>query len=90
MRSAVMVFLVSVAAVVTTTPIQAAPPVREASFVKIGGIEQWLTIDGSDRDNPVVLFLHGGPGDAQSPYAAGLYAGWDKDFTLVQWDQRGA
>jgi pimeloyl-ACP methyl ester carboxylesterase len=69
---------------------QAGPPIHEARFVKIGGIEQWVTIDGRDRDNPVVLLLHGGPGDAMSPFAASLFGGWDKDFTLVQWDQRGA
>lgn len=59
-------------------------------FVQIGGIPQWITIKGEDRNNPVVLFLHGGPGDALSPYADSMYAGWDKYFTLVQWDQRGA
>jgi pimeloyl-ACP methyl ester carboxylesterase len=41
------------------------------------------------RDNPVVLFLHGGPGNAMSAYADSMFSGWDKDFTL-QWDQRGA
>lgn len=65
-------------------------PVKEEMFVRIGGIDQWITIKGSNRNNPVVLFLHGGPGDALSPFADALYAGWEKDFTLVQWDQRGA
>lgn len=67
-----------------------AKPIHEEMFVPIGGIEQWITITGSDDANPVVLFLHGGPGDAGSPGADSLFAGWDKDFTLVQWDQRGA
>jgi pimeloyl-ACP methyl ester carboxylesterase len=64
--------------------------IREQGFVRIGGIEQWITIDGADRDNPVVLFLHGGPGNAMSAFAGAMFAGWEKDFTLVQWDQRGA
>jgi pimeloyl-ACP methyl ester carboxylesterase len=55
-------------------------------FVPIGSIEQWITIKGTDRSNPVVLFLHGGPGDAWSPYADAMFAGWENDFTLVQWD----
>jgi len=59
-------------------------------FVRIGGIDQWITITGDDPNNPVVLFLHGGPGDALSPFADTMYMGWEKDFTLVQWDQRGA
>jgi len=37
-----------------------------------------------------VLFLHGGLGDALSSFADALYQGWEKDFMLVQWDQRGA
>jgi pimeloyl-ACP methyl ester carboxylesterase len=64
--------------------------IREEMFVRIGGIDQWITIKGDDRNNPVVLFLHGGPGDALSPFADAMYAGWEKNFTLVQWDQRGA
>jgi pimeloyl-ACP methyl ester carboxylesterase len=65
-------------------------PIKEEMFVEIGGIPQWITIKGDDLNNPVVLFLHGGPGDALSPFADAMFAGWEKDFTLVQWDQRGA
>jgi pimeloyl-ACP methyl ester carboxylesterase len=74
-----------------TCGLHAAPKgIREQGFVRIGGIEQWITIHGADRDNPVVLFLHGGPGNAMSAYSDALLQGWEKDFTLVQWDQRGA
>src|ERR1044071_8059068 len=68
----------------------AAIPVHEGMFVKIGGIEQWITINGADRTAPAVLILHGGPADAPSPDADSLFAGWDKKFVMVQWDQRGA
>ena len=73
-----------------TSPVRAPERVKEEMFVRIGGIDQWITINGDDRDNPVLLFLHGGPGDALSPFDDALFAGWEKDFTLVQWDQRGA
>jgi pimeloyl-ACP methyl ester carboxylesterase len=63
--------------------------IEEASFVTIGGIEQWVTIRGEDRGKPVLLLLHGGPGDVQSPFIS-TYAPYEKDFVLVQWDQRGA
>ncbi len=66
------------------------PAIHTAGYVKIGGIDQWITITGTDHRNPVVLFLHGGPGVAWSPFAESGFAGWEKDFTLAQWDQRGA
>jgi pimeloyl-ACP methyl ester carboxylesterase len=70
--------------------VQSARGIDEASFVPIGGIEQWVTIRGQDRANPVLLFLHGGPGDVTSCWAFALFAPWEKHFTVVQWDQRGA
>jgi pimeloyl-ACP methyl ester carboxylesterase len=64
--------------------------IDEANYVKIGGLEQWITIRGEDRKNPVLLFLHGGPGDATNPWGYAGFRNWLKYFTLVQWDQRGA
>jgi len=63
--------------------------IQEARFVKLGGVDQWITIRGSNRNNPVLLVVHGGPGDAQSSLRS-TYAVYEKDFTIVQWDQRGA
>ena len=42
--------------------------IDEATYVEIDGIEQWITIRGEDRNNPLLLFLHGGPGDATNPW----------------------
>jgi pimeloyl-ACP methyl ester carboxylesterase len=64
--------------------------INEAMFVRIGGIDQWITIRGQDQDNPVLFFLHGGPGFASLSLNPRAFLGWEKDFTLVQWDQRGA
>lgn len=63
--------------------------VRAAKFVTIGGIEQWITIRGQQNNLPLLLIIHGGPGDAQSPYTD-VYADYEKKFIIVQWDQRGA
>lgn len=63
--------------------------IDEKAFVRIGGIEQWVTIRGQDRSNPVILILHGGPGSATSALAP-FFQGWEKDYTVVQWDQRGS
>ncbi|MFI8502645.1 alpha/beta fold hydrolase [Streptomyces sp. NPDC085524] len=63
--------------------------IDEQGFVRIGGIEQWISIRGEDRANPVLLEIHGGPGAAGSPYGARTRE-WEKHFTLVRWDMRGA
>ena len=70
--------------------IRSATGIDEASYVPIGGIEQWVTIRGQKRENPVLLFLHGGPGDVTNPWSFALFARWEEQFTVVQWDQRGA
>ena len=75
-----------------TVPAGAQNPTQrleEASFLTIGGIGQWVTIRADDRRHPLLLLLHGGPGDVQSPFVS-TYAPYERDFVLVQWDQRGA
>lgn len=67
----------------------AAAPVHWSGFVKINGLEQWISVTGQDDANPILLVVHGGPGDVQWPQAA-KYRPWEKAFTVVQWDQRGA
>jgi pimeloyl-ACP methyl ester carboxylesterase len=61
----------------------------QTGFVRIGGIDQWISIRGQNRDNPVILLLHGGPGLAMSPLQV-WFVPWEHAFTVVQWDQRGA
>ncbi len=62
--------------------------ISEEKYILINGIEQWVTIKG-EASKPVILFIHGGPGSPLSPYADKLYKEWEKDFIIVQWDQRG-
>jgi pimeloyl-ACP methyl ester carboxylesterase len=63
--------------------------IDESGFVRIGGIDQWISIRGTDARNPVILFLHGGPAEAQSPFLR-EFLPWEDFFTVVNWDQRGA
>jgi len=58
--------------------------------VRIGGIDQWVSIRGRDRRNPVILVIHGGPGYPLMPMSWWISRDWEEYFTVVQWDQRGA
>ncbi|MDZ5471446.1 alpha/beta hydrolase [Bacillus sp. 31A1R] len=56
----------------------------------IGGFNQTLLIRGENCSNPIMLFLHGGPGTAQIGFAPKFQKVLEKDFIVVNWDQRGA
>src|SRR5687768_15951354 len=62
--------------------------IDEGTFVNINGMEQWVTIRGQNLSNPVLLYVHGGPGIGSS-ITAPAFAEWEKHFTFVQWDQPG-
>ena len=64
--------------------------VDEKIKLRIGGIDQWVSIRGKDRRNPILLFLHGGPAAPAMPEAYTFQTPWEDYFTVVQWDQRGA
>lgn len=56
--------------------------------VKIGGIQQWIEIKSEKNNNPVLLFLHGGPGNSAMGYAHKFTSELRKHFIVVLWDQR--
>lgn len=64
--------------------------VEETFDVTLGGAKQVVTVRGADRRNPILLYIHGGPGAAESPFAWAFQRPWEDYFTVVQWDQRGA
>jgi pimeloyl-ACP methyl ester carboxylesterase len=64
--------------------------IDELKAVDIGGIKQWISVRGTNPDNPVLLFIHGGPGSPMMPESWIFQRPWEDFFTVVQWDQRGA
>jgi pimeloyl-ACP methyl ester carboxylesterase len=70
--------------------IRSPKAINRLERVGIGGIDQWIEVRGENVDNPILLFLHGGPGVAFIPVARTFQGAWEKYFTVVQWDQRGA
>ena len=63
--------------------------INESGFHKVGGIDQWISIQGHDTAKPAILYLHGGPAEAQSPFLK-EFLPWQDDYTVVNWDQRGS
>ncbi|MEJ1241311.1 alpha/beta hydrolase [Chryseolinea sp. T2] len=59
-----------------------------AMAIPIGGIRQWVSIKSENRRNPVLLFLHGGPGNSVISYSDKFTGALRKHFVVVNWDQR--
>ena len=64
--------------------------IQETFEATLGGARQVVNVRGADRDNPILLFVHGGPGAVEMPIAWSFQRPWEDFFTVVQWDQRGA
>jgi proline iminopeptidase len=63
--------------------------IEEGLNVVIGGVDQYLEIRGKDREKPLLLFVHGGPGSPELPTSWLYQSAWEEYFVVVQWDQRG-
>jgi pimeloyl-ACP methyl ester carboxylesterase len=68
----------------------AAEGVASLETVNVGGMRQWVLIRGQNRRNPLVLFLHGGPGMPSMYLAHRFQRPLERDFVVIQWDRRGA
>ena len=67
-----------------------APGISREETVVLGGLPERLLVRGRDpAHNPVLLFLHGGPGFPAAPFGR-VNSDLERDFTVVHWDQRGA
>lgn len=56
--------------------------------VQLGGHEQWIMIRGHSAEKSVLLSLAGGPGQTDLAYARVLWQDLERDFVVVDWDQR--
>lgn len=75
----------------TWTPvITVSNSICELKKVSINGAGLEVMIRGNDKDNPVLLFVHGGPCCSEIPYVRKYQDELEKDFTIVHYDQRGS
>jgi pimeloyl-ACP methyl ester carboxylesterase len=92
----------SVFAVIASQLLASTPPITDAQGqpipnsiaslerVTLGGTEQWITIRGQDINNPVLLFLAGGPGGSELVMTRRYLGELESHFVVVNWDQPGA
>jgi pimeloyl-ACP methyl ester carboxylesterase len=65
-------------------------PINKQEAVEVGNIRQWIEMKGSDDTNPILLFLHGGPGNSSMSYGDRFTTDLQKHFVVMQWDQRAS
>ena len=76
--------------ITSETMIQGPGGIDLLGNVILGGEEQWVLIRGKKQTNPVLLYLHGGPGSFVIPRARDFGHRLEEDFVVVYWDQRGS
>ncbi|MFE4243271.1 alpha/beta hydrolase [Peribacillus butanolivorans] len=75
----------------TWTPhIKGDNSISELEQVEINGSSHEIMIRGNDKDNPVIIFVHGGPGCSEIPYADKYQDLLETNFTVVNYDQRAS
>ncbi|MHA1995952.1 MAG: alpha/beta fold hydrolase, partial [Candidatus Hodarchaeales archaeon] len=75
-----------------STKIKTSNGISSLEEITLGDLKQWIFIRGTDQNNPVLLFLHGGPGTTLLGMSSSRKNDKEliKHFTVVHWDQRGA
>ncbi|GAB4492932.1 MAG: alpha/beta hydrolase [Anaerolineales bacterium] len=67
-----------------------AGSLSEKVFVDVNGVKQGMFIKSKNTQNPVLLFVHGGPGMPEYWLTQRYPTGLEDHFTVVWWEQRGA
>lgn len=75
-----------------STKIDTINGISSLEEITLGDLKQWIFIRGTDQKNPIMIFLHGGPGEPALGMSSSrkLDAELIKHYTVVHWDQRGA
>lgn len=73
-----------------TMPIFAQNSIAELFELDVNDDAQYLLTRGVDRKQPVLLFVHGGPGMPAMFLAHDFQRDLEKEFVVVHWDQRAS
>ena len=68
----------------------ASGSIAEETYLSLSGTEEYLLVRGQSLSNPVVLFVHGGPGGSETALMRAFHAELEQSLIMAYWDQRGA
>jgi len=74
----------------STSKIKTPNGISEIQYMDINGAKQYVLIRSTNQSNPVLLFLHGGPGASATALLRKFNSELENHFTVVYLDQRGA
>ena len=63
--------------------------VDEGIYLTLGGQEQYVLLRGMNNENPVIIYLHGGPSSPDTCTTYGFTDYLIEEYTVIAWDQRG-
>ncbi len=90
MVAAIVTIRIAERRIAASTRIETPNGIESLESVTLGGVDQSILLRGRNRDDPVLLFLHGGPGVPEMPAARDFGLRLEEAFVVVHWDQRGA
>lgn len=86
----IALFLIALFFPTWTPGIKGDNSIQALEQVEINGTGHEIMIRGKDKENPVLLVIHGGPGTSEIPYAVKYQNLLEEDFTVVHYDQRAS
>ena len=63
--------------------------IQESTYIDIGGMKQYIQIRGENTDNPIMIFVHGGPASPMGYVSAYYQKELESELTIINYDQRG-
>ncbi len=84
------VFVCAIPTVAAAVPGTALQSINQTAHVPVTDAQLWLLLRGAERTAPVVIWLHGGPGGAESPLFRLYNGSLEQSFVVGYLDQRGA
>ena len=73
----------------TTPSIPGRDSIAAIEEIGLGGMKQCVILRGKNVHNPVLLFLHGGPGTPETAWLNHFNANLEDHFTVVAWEMLG-